>query len=256
MHNAAFAELGLDYLYVPFHVPPEELGKATKAIRALGLRGVNVTVPHKEKIIRHLDSVSELAGSIGAVNTVVNHDGRLHGDNTDLAGFVLSLRARKLRLRGRRAVVIGAGGASRAVLCGLAELGVAEVLLANRTRSRSARLYRQLATHTPPTRMITLQDLALPTTFDGVRLVVNATSLGWGDRTFPELAIQASDPRCLFYDMVYGMQTAFLEQAERARRPSMDGGEMLVLQAAKSFTLWTKRRAPTAAMRIAFNNKY
>ena len=112
MHNAAFAALGLDYRYLPFRVAPADLANATRSIRALGLVGVNVTVPHKEKIARHLDTLSELAGTLGAVNTVVHADGVLRGENTDVFGFVESLRRQRRRLRGRRAVVIGAGGAS------------------------------------------------------------------------------------------------------------------------------------------------
>jgi len=255
MHNAAFEKLGLDYRYVPFRVAPAQLGAAARSIRALGLVGVNVTVPHKEKIRRHLDSESTLATALGAVNTVVNDNGHLHGENTDLDGFARSLSGRRLRLRGGKVVVIGAGGASRAVLAGLEQLGVGEVVLANRTRARSRRLVRELEGHIPSTRLVGLEELADQQTLADCALVVNATTLGWGRDRFPSLAITATRPRCLFYDMAYALDTAFLRAAKRAKRPTMDGGEMLVLQSARSFSLWTKRAAPVAAMRIAFNNK-
>lgn len=256
MHNAAFAALGLDLCYAPFRVRPADLAAATRAIRALDLLGVNVTVPHKEKILRYLDSLSDLAAAVGAVNTVINRDGHLHGDNTDVFGFVQSLRSRRLRLRGRRAIVIGAGGAARAVLHGLAQLGVGEVLLANRTPSRARRLIDQLGDAAPAVRVAPLAELAQGDAFDGVALVVNATSLGWGGEPFPPMAIAASTARCLFYDTAYGRRTEFLRIAQSGRRPHTDGGEMLVQQGAKALTLWTGRRAPVHAMRMAFYNKY
>ncbi len=256
MHNAAFAALGLDYRYLAFRVDAEQLRAATHSIRALGLRGVNVTVPHKEKIRRYLDTTSDLAETVGAVNTVINRDGELHGDNTDVFGFVQSLRAKRVRLRGQRALVIGAGGTARAVLCGLQQLATGEVLLANRTRARAQRLLRDLEAHRPSCRVISLDDLRRDATLAGVALVVNTTSLGWRGERFPSLAIRASKAQCLFYDMAYGRSTDFLRHAAKARRQHCDGSEMLILQAARSFTLWTGRRAPIAAMRKAFINNY
>lgn len=256
MHNAAFAALGLDLRYVPFRVRPTDLAAATRAIRALDLLGVNVTVPHKEKILRHLDSLSDLAATVGAVNTVINRNGHLHGDNTDVFGFVQSLRSRRLRLRGKRVIVIGAGGAARAVLYGLGQLGVGEVLLANRTPSRARRLIDQMGDAAPPVRVAPLAELARGDTFDGVALVVNATSLGWGGEPFPLLAIAASTERCLFYDTAYGRRTEFLRIAQSERRPHADGGDMLIHQGARALTLWTGRRAPLHAMRMAFYKKY
>lgn len=254
MHNAAFAALKLDYCYVAFPVRPTELKVATQSIRALGLRGVNVTVPHKETILRHLDECTELARTLGAVNTVINDNGHLVGDNTDVAGFMRSLRGK--RLRGHRAIVIGAGGASRAVLHGLRELGVDRVLLANRTAARSRRLVKEFGSFAPRTDIAGLDALSDPMSFEKVRIVINATSLGWGNERFPAIATAASNSRCLFYDMSYGKQTDFLSVARAAKRPHMDGGEMLVQQGAQSFALWTKRRPPVAAMRTAFNKKY
>ncbi len=255
MHNAAFAALALDYRYVAFHVGPDALAAAVRSIRALRLRGVNLTVPHKERVLRHLDSLSQQAAAVGAVNTIVNRDGHLHGDNTDVFGFVQSLRPYRAQLRKQRAIVVGAGGASRAVLCGLRELGVAQVLLANRTLPRARKLAAQIAQHAPPIRLVGLGDLATEATFDEVALVVNATSLGWRGERFPSIAMTASHVRCLYYDLAYGQPTDFFQKATEARRPTMDGGEMLILQGARAFTLWTRRRAPVAAMRTAFYTK-
>ncbi len=256
MHNAAFAALKLDWIYTPFHVTPDALAAATRGIRALGMRGVNLTVPHKEKVLRHLDSLSDLAETLGAANTVVNRDGHLHGDNTDVFGFVQSLRKYRPRLRKRRAVVIGAGGAARAALFGLEQLGVREVLLVNRTPARGRRLIAQLAAHIPTAEVAPLAALAAGSSFDQVALVVNATSVGWGKERFPKIATTGSMENCMYYDMAYGQPTDFLRKAQRGNRPHMDGAEMLIHQGSRSFTLWTKRRAPVAAMRIAFHAKY
>ncbi len=255
MHNAAFAALQLDYRYVPFHVQPAALKAATQSIRALGLRGVNLTVPHKERVLRHLDSLSDLAATLGAVNTVINRDGHLHGDNTDVFGFVQSLQSHRRRLRNRRAIVVGAGGAARAALFGLGQLGVAEVLLVNRTQARGRRLATDLSAHIPSTHVLPIGALAEESSFEDVALVVNATSLGWGAERFPKVAIAASWDHCVYYDMAYGRPTDFLRRAHSARRPSMDGAEMLILQGSRAFTLWTRRRAPVAAMRVAFHDK-
>ena len=255
MHNAAFASLGLDYRYLAFRVRSDDLATATRSIRVLGIRGVNVTVPHKERVARFVDSVSEIAAAIGAVNTIVNDGGHLHGDNTDVFGFVQSLRDHRRRLRGRRAIVIGAGGASRAVLAGLRHIGMSEVLLANRTPGRARTLLARIGRHAPPCRVVSLSDLSAASMFDGVALVVNATSLGWRGERFPPIAMAASDPRCIYYDMAYGRATDFLHGAERSNRPRLDGSEMLIFQGARAFTLWTKRRAPIAAMRKALHTQ-
>lgn len=251
MHNAGFTALGLDYRYLAFHVRPSDLRIAIRSIRALGIRGVNLTVPHKERAARQLDSLSETATAVGAVNTIINDGGHLHGDNTDVHGFVASLSAHRRGLRRRRAIVVGAGGAARSVLVGLQQLGIGEVIIANRTARRARALCSALADFTPPARVVGLDALEDPSLFREVVLVVNATSLGWDGEPFPPMAAAASDARCLYYDTAYGRATQFLEAARRARRQRIDGAEMLVLQGARAFELWTGRRAPITAMRKA-----
>ena len=133
MHNAAFRALKLDFAYVAFPVRPAQVRQAIEGIRALGIAGVNVTVPHKERVITWLDSISPTARRAGAVNTIVQRDGRLHGENTDVTGFLHALRDGGFRVRGRRALVIGAGGVARAVVTALAEGKAETVTVANRT---------------------------------------------------------------------------------------------------------------------------
>lgn len=253
MHNAAFTALGLDWVYVPLPVAADDVPAAVAAVRALGLAGVNVTVPHKEAVLPHLDALTPLARQVGAVNTVVNQDGRLLGDNTDVHGFAAALRQHGARLRGRHALVIGAGGAARAVLAALSAAGIGRVTIANRTAARAAALARRF--RGPRRDVAPLAALQDPARLADVALVVNTTSLGLYDTAFPPLAVAATPARCLFVDLLYGRDTAFLRAARRAGRPTGDGSEMLLHQGARAFTLWTGRRAPLAVMRAALRRQ-
>ena len=141
MHNAAFAELGMNWCYVPMPVSTElgeRIGEAARGLRAMGFRGANVTVPHKQNVMPYLDWLTPAAKAIGAVNTIiVEGDGSLTGDNTDAPGFIADLRAHHVDPRGKRIIVLGAGGSARAVVYGLAEAGAREIMLFNRTQERA-----------------------------------------------------------------------------------------------------------------------
>ena len=151
MHNAAFRAQGVDMVYLAFDVHPERLGAAVDGLRALGLRGANVTVPHKERVILLLDEVEPLAARLGAVNTIVNEDGRLMGHNTDVAGFREALRTvRPEGARGLRCLVAGAGGAARAVVAALIEDGAARIWVYNRTHARAVSLCETARTGASP----------------------------------------------------------------------------------------------------------
>lgn len=250
MHNAAFRARGLPYIYVPFLVRPADLAKAVQSIRALHLVGVNVTVPHKERVAKYLDGLSAEAELCGAVNTIVNCDGTLFGDNTDGRGFLVSLQERTFSPRRREVVLIGAGGATRAVLVSLIRTGSARITIVNRTLDKAqalARQYRALG----KTQLETLPFDALcdPALFKEVTLVVNCTSIGLHDEEFPTLPYQATPRSCLFYDLLYrpGL-TSFLQQARSARRAILDGRRMLLHQGALAFSLWTQTPAPTEVM--------
>lgn len=255
MHNAAFRACRLPYVYVPFLVRPAELSWAVQSIRALNLIGVNVTVPHKERIVRYLDECSDEARLCGAVNTVVNRNGTLFGDNTDGRGFLLSLRERGLSLRRRNIVLIGAGGATRAVLVSLTRAGSAQITIVNRTVAKAkalARTYRSLGkTQIEALPLDALQDSRL---LENAALVVNCTSVGLHGEDFPPLASSATPRHCLFYDLLYHPDlTTFLRQAHAAHRPILDGRRMLLHQGALAFSLWTHIPAPLAVMTRALN---
>jgi shikimate dehydrogenase len=251
MHNAAFRALKLDFVYVAFPVCPAHVRQAIQGVRALGIAGLNVTVPHKERVIPWLDSISPTARRAGAVNTIVQRNGRLHGENTDVTGFLRALREAGFRVRGRRALVIGAGGVARAVVTALAEAEAGTVTVANRNVLRARRLTRTLrptAVNLVAAPLTVLRERAV---LSDVDLVVNATSVGLHGERFPPLAYGATPPACVFVDLLYGRRTDFLTRAGRAQRRSLDGSGMLVHQGAAAFTLWTGCAAPIAVMRAA-----
>jgi shikimate dehydrogenase len=212
--------------------------------------GFNLTVPLKEHALPLLDAVTPLARRIGAVNTVKLADGRLLGDNTDAPGFLRSLGGR-LRLRGGRAVLIGAGGSARAVGAALVEAGCEEIVVANRTPSRGEALAAWLRDDLGARAVETVPLAALrrsPPLRDA-RLVVNTTSAGLAGKALPVRA-GAAPRRCLFVDLVYA-RTPFLAAAARAGRPTLDGSGMLLHQGALAFAWWTGRRAPLGVMAAA-----
>ena len=251
MHNAAFRVLGLDFAYVAFPVRAAQVRQAIEGIRSLGIAGVNVTVPHKERVMKWLDSVSPTARRAGAVNTIVHRDGRLHGENTDVSGFLQALRDEEFHIRGCRALVIGAGGVARAVLTALVEGKAAKIVVANRTIARARRLARAFETAAIQMTGAPLTALRDRELLRSVDLVVNATSVGLHGERFFALAYDATPVSCVFADLIYGRRTDFQARAARAQRPRLDGSGMLVHQGAAAFSLWTGRAAPIAVMRAA-----
>jgi shikimate dehydrogenase len=254
MHNAAFEALGLDYCYVPFHVRPAELARAIDGVRALGLAGLNITVPHKEAVLPLLDTISPAARKLGAVNTIVRHGRRLIGHNTDGRGFLASLAAERVAVEGRAAVLIGAGGAARSVSAALLSAKCAHITIVNRTPARARRLARELdgrRRRIETASWAALGDGALIRSAD---LVVNCTPLGLQSEQITALPFKETHRRCVFVDLVYRREpTPFLRRAKRLRRRTVDGTGMLLHQGALAFSLWTGRRAPIAVMTRALH---
>ncbi len=246
MHNAAFDALGLDWAYVPFAVAPERVGEAVAGIRALGLRGVNVTVPLKEIVPAYLDALTPRAQRLGAVNTIINNDGHLTGDSTDGRGFLAALgEASAIPEGGKRAVVLGAGGSARAVVDALREIGVA-VTIANRTIDRAQEVADRLqsAGEGEPITVVPLNETALRDVLadENVVLLVNTTSVGMHPRetempTVPPDALRSS----LFVsDLIYNPpQTRLLAAAQSRGCQTQNGLSMLVWQGAFAFSAWT-----------------
>lgn len=251
MHNAAFAELGLDGVYVPFHVRPQHLAAAVAGVRALGLVGVNVTIPHKVTILPLLDEVAKSARLIGAVNTVVNRDGRLEGHNTDGQGFVRSMRAASdVEPADRRVLILGAGGAAQAIAVQMALEGAAEVAVANRTYAKAVSLAEAVSGIAAATTAYALTALT-PAVTERYNIVVHTTSWGMApsDRVPPLLPPELLHPHHLVCDIVYTPQETSLLRAARERGCAvLEGLGMLVHQAALAFELWTEAQAPAYLM--------
>jgi shikimate dehydrogenase len=260
MHNAAFDRLGLNYVYVPLPVRPADLGAALHGLAVAGFVGVNATVPHKQGTAVLMDELSPIAAAIGSANTVVvRPDGSLWGDSTDGVGFLGDLAAHGCVPAGQTALVLGAGGAARAVVYALAAAG-ARVAVANRTVERAAALCEDMVRALPNARLsVHAFPVELPALAAEADLIVNTTSLGLrADDPLPW------DPALTFragqtvYDLIYtggndaaSRQTPFLRLAAASGAQALDGLGMLVHQGAASFELWTGQPAPLDVMAAA-----
>ena len=243
MHNAAFAALGLDAVYLAFDVPPRDLAAALDGARALGVRQLAISIPHKVAALGCVHEVDETARSIGAINTATLRDGRWLGSNTDWLGAVRALE-RETRLEGRRAVVLGAGGAARAVVFGLRERG-ARVTVLNRTASRAEAVARELgADEGGP--LERLRDL-------GWDVLVHTTSVGLrSDASLVERAWLR--PGAVVLDAVYDpVETRLLRDARERGAIAIGGKWMLVHQAAEQLRLWSACEPPLDVMADAFD---
>ena len=243
MHNAAFAKAGLNYVYVPFHVHPDDLAHAITGFKALNVVGINVTLPHKQAVIPYLTSISREAELIGAVNTLTFVDDEIHGDNTDAPGVLKALEedGNMSVPVGKEVVVLGAGGSARAVVVALALAGVASVTIANRTVERAVSLAEEMQEKTDiPMHGMGLADARLPDAVSRCMLLIN-TSTASMDPTQP-LLVSADwlQPNTIVYDIVYTPPVTPLMKAAAERGcPTLGGIGMLVHQGAIAFERWT-----------------
>jgi len=257
MHNAAFAALGLDWIYVPFPVAPEGLPAAVAGLKVLGVAGFNVTIPHKVAIMELLDRIAPEAELIGAVNTVLNRNGVLTGYNTDGIGLLAAL-ARKLGFvpGGKSVLVLGAGGAARSAVASLLVAGATRVELVNRTADKASELVRLLAPHAAGCRLAG-RELALLADREFLRefdLIVNTSSVGMAGDAFEGLELSGLRPGLAVYDMVYAPPvTPLLAQAERLGIPAANGLGMLVAQGEAAFAVWTGVKPPAGCMERALS---
>jgi shikimate dehydrogenase len=243
MHNAAFKALGIDYCYVAFPVHPDFLGNAVEGIKALSLCGVNITIPHKEKVIPLLEKIDAEASFIGAVNTIVNSGGILTGFNTDGRGFMHSLSESGITVKDREVLIIGAGGAARAISY-YAGQEAKRLSIYNRTREKALKLSNDLKPMFGNVSAVDLSDL------EKYDVIINTTPLGL-KKTDP-LPFDASrlGPSQAVCDIIY-RQTPILDRASRKGCKTLDGRGMLLWQGALSFELWTGMKPPIDIMRDA-----
>ncbi len=237
LHGHWLSRHGIDGAYIPMAVAPDNLPRAVHGLRALGFRGCNVTVPHKQAVMACCDKVEEDAKRIGAVNTlVVENDGSLTGRNTDGIGFLQNLKAADTGWRPGMgpALVIGAGGAARAVLQALLDAGVPEIRLANRTVQRAEGLAAEFSPIIDPLPMT-----AAEAAMDGCALLVNTSSMGMTGQPPLNLRLDALPRTALVTDIVYApLRTPLLEDAAQRGNPTVDGLGMLLHQAVPGFEAW------------------
>jgi shikimate dehydrogenase len=240
MHNAAFDALELNWHYVPLPVAPGDVEAAVRGLVALGFRGANVTVPHKQAVISMLDSVPPNVRDLGAVNTLVIEKKEsstvIKGDNTDNQGFIAALEHKEVALRGlKNAVVIGAGGAARAVVYALLRSGKGKIVVLNRTVARAQALIAELDHRLQERSLLRARSLTPETLVESARAA--------------DVPIPA---HLTVFDLVYNpLQTRLLEQAQRSGASAISGLEMLVQQGALAFEMWTGKPAPVEVMRNA-----
>ncbi|MBI3039073.1 shikimate dehydrogenase [bacterium] len=242
--NAAFSALGEDSVYVPFHVDSQKLGDAVRGLACLSVKGFNVTSPHKESIVKFLSRLQPPANSLRAVNSVkIFSNGEMEGSNTDIGGFLSILKKEGVP---KKALLLGAGGAAKAVFLGLCESGVETVFWANRTPGKQLEPDSKYKTRVVP---VPWNEIDLIKAISKSELVVNATSLGW-NKTDSLSALQKSlNFRKLYIDLNYCSKSNLLIEAKKCGARVIDGSEMLVNQGIESFEFLTGNSAPQEIIR-------
>jgi shikimate dehydrogenase len=253
MQNAAFQAKGLNFVYVPFRVKKDELSEAIQGMRALNMRGLNVTIPHKVTVMPFLDKIDSLAKKIGAVNTIVNNDGVLTGYNTDALGFLNVMMTERLNPAGKIFTVLGAGGAARSIAFSLAEKG-ATLSILNRHPDSAIDLSNRICEVSGISpEALELTEKNLKVTLEKTDILVNTTSMGMipnvDDSPVPSRLIK---PGLIVFDIIYNpLKTRLLKDAQKRGARIITGMEMLVWQGAAAFELWTGENAPLEIMRSA-----
>ncbi|MEO2069412.1 MAG: shikimate dehydrogenase [Desulfurobacteriaceae bacterium] len=249
MQTAAFQHLGIDAVYVPFEVNPESLEEAVKGLKALNVKGFNVTVPHKESIVEYLDFLSEDAEFLQAVNTVKNEDGKLIGYNTDADGFLNSLIEEGVELQGKRVTILGAGGAARAVGYAVLKGGAKFINIVNRSFSK-AKAVGELLSKKGNVLVFQLKENVVESLLQDTNILINTTSIG----------MKESDPKLFNYelipegitvvDIIYNpAETPLLKAAKGKGCKTINGLGMLIHQGAIAFKIWTEKEAPVDTMK-------
>jgi shikimate dehydrogenase len=250
MQEAGFQALNLNWRYLTIEVLPEHLQAAMGGMRAFNMKGINLTIPHKVEVLKYLDEVKPDAALMGAVNTVVRVGDRLVGENTDGKGFMQALRQdAQVDPKGKNVLVLGAGGAARAITVELALAGAQQITIVNRSAERGMALTELLQKNTPA-KVSFVQWQGKYSTPGDTDILVNATSIGLAPLSHekPELDYRSILPGMLVCDVIPAPMTPFLKEAQVRGAKSVDGLGMLVYQGAIGFKLWTGLDAPVEAM--------
>ncbi len=256
MHNSAFNTLGLNSVYVAFDIAPDNIEEATRAIRVMGIKGINITIPHKQTIIPFLDEVSPDAKLTGAVNTVKNDNGKLWGFNTDVGGFLRAIREDlDFSPAGNTLFLIGAGGAARAVLSAFCMNDGAVVYIADIIQAKAIELANQFKAnfHNITIETVSLEDQnILEQKFGEADILVNASPAGMDGVGSHDIPLASLNKNAVVYDLVYKPpNTKLLNDSKELGHKASGGLTMLLYQGAESFEIWTVERAPVEIMKKA-----
>ena len=258
MEEAAFAACGLNYRYLTIKVLPEELGKAMDSVKIFGMKGINLTMPHKIKVLPYLDELSPAAEIIGAVNTVIQKEGKLFGENTDGKGFVTALKNSGETLDKKNVTILGAGGAARAIAVECALNGAAHINIINRSIEKGEELASliQMKTDSSAKYLNWKNNMEIPSDTD---ILINATSIGFSPNVTdkPDIDYTTITPEMCVCDVIFNpAETIFLKSAAENGAKTITGLGMLVQQAALNFTLWTGVEAPVDVMEDALKKEF
>ena len=250
LEEAGFAALGLNYRYLTMKVTPEDFDAAMKSLKALNMKGINLTMPHKITVLPYLDEISQAARIIGAVNTIVIRNGKLIGDNTDGKGFVQALEREHTKPEGKSITILGAGGAAKAIAIECALAGASSVTIINRDEKKGLNLVHSILEHTPA-KAAFLPWTAHQPIPEGTDILINATPIGLhphGDQK-PDVDYDTIKSSMVVSDVVFNPPvTPFLKEAASRGAKTISGLGMLVCQGALNFTIWTGQESPYDVM--------
>ena len=254
IHNAAFAFLGMDCTYIAYRIPKGELAEGIESLKLINIAGFNVTIPHKVDMMKLLDEMDEDCKTIGATNTVNNENDKLKGYNTDMDGFLEPIKQRNLNCKDSDVLLVGAGGAARAIVAAFAKERAHRITIANRTREKAEELVKfanKLGLESEYTDLTNAGNIA-----GNYKFIVNATSVGMKNNSSP-ISTRNINKNCIVYDVVYmPVDTELLEQSKKQGASIIYGWEMLLAQAMRSFEIWTKRKAPYEAMKLTLLGRF
>lgn len=247
IHSAAFRELDLDSSYIGYRIPKGELEGGVEGLKKIKINGFNITIPHKIEMMKYLDKMDESCSIIGAVNTVVNNEGVLKGYNTDMDGFLEPLKKRNITIQNSKVLLIGAGGAARAIVAGIAKEKAASIDIANRTIEKANNL-SEFATKLGLNSNVKKIE-SIDTTRGNYNIIINATSIGLKDEPSP-ISFEGINEKTVVYDIVYTpMNTDFIKKGKEKNAIIIYGYEMLLGQAIRAFEIWHGMKAPYNAMK-------
>jgi len=248
IHSAAFRELNLDSSYIGYRIPKGELEGGIEGLKKIKINGFNITIPHKIEMMKYLDKIDESCSIIGAVNTVVNNDGVLKGYNTDMDGFLEPLKKRNVSIQNSKVLLIGAGGAARAIVAGIAKEKAKSIDIANRTIENANSLSEFAKKIGLSANAKKIEDMDNLENYD---IIINATSIGLKNEKSP-ISFEGVKEKTIVYDIVYApMNTDFIKKAKEKNAEIIYGYEMLLGQATRAFEIWHKIEAPYNAMKKA-----